>query len=436
MAACSEDQKAAETRSNPKHGAFTYELCQHLKSRAGQGRPTYRSICDYINTRLNSTQTPQAFGQDKLVFLETREMFVKASVQAIVQGNNATLPIGKAHGVKRGAVFINRFTVPNVLLTIEKVEDFESEGVLDGELGDAIPEFVPYQWYSENDMKFFVDTTLGGDFRTALKRALQDRIASNIEVKDGIGSVQNTTLGAIQFQLQRTIDGIEILAPTLGHGPLYCLGGEDNGVRSADALAHLFRFQQVHSLVDETSTPQFTASLDATSSRQAPFTKGHRVKYAFSNKDQCWLYFTVLNLSPGFNIQQMFPANDEPMKMPPGTTRYFSVTLKLPEELLKVSANQERPYRDIIRTVVTRGKPLPFKNMELPDIWNADLMGIGLRKESPRDARHAGADSASDFAWWIMDIEVFTKQEIHSSIAVWKYLCACYLITGTNKTSP
>lgn len=71
-------------------------------------------------------------------------MFVKASVQAIVQGNNATLPIGKAHGVKRGAVFINRFTVPNVLLTIEKVEDFESEGVLDGELGDAIPEFVPY----------------------------------------------------------------------------------------------------------------------------------------------------------------------------------------------------------------------------------------------------------------------------------------------------
>lgn len=372
-------------------------------------------MISYINIRLHLTQTPQAFGQDKLVFLETSEIFLKPSVQATIQGNNATLPIGKAHGVKRGAVFINRLTVPNVLLTIEKVDDFESEGVLDDELGDAIPEFVPYQWYSENDMEVFVDATLSGDFRTALQSALQERIASRVDVKENVGSVENRTFGGIQFQLQRTTDGIDISGPIFDQGPSYCLRGEDDGIRSADALAHLFRFQQVHSLVNETSTdtPLFTASLDATSSRQAPFTKGRRVKYAFTNKDQCSLYFTVLNLSPGFNIQQMFPANDEPMKMPPGTTRSLSVTLELPEEFLKVSANQERPYRDIIRTIVTRGKPLPFRNMELPDIWNADLMGYGLRKESARDARNArdaGVDSASDFAWWIVDIEIFTKQ--------------------------
>ncbi|KAK8139370.1 hypothetical protein PG984_002750 [Apiospora sp. TS-2023a] len=417
MAACQVDQVARETSYRSRHGIFTYELCRYLTRWDIDYRPTYQTIRDHIHHNMPSEQTPVVFGRDKLVFLETKETFLAAIVQATVNSQQAKIPIGKVHGVKVGAVFISRWGIPDVLLKIEQVDDLHSVGSLNCEL-NTIPEFLPFQWYPEASTEVLVDADLGVEFRTALQHGLQEGIASMVLVREETHPLSEAEV--IRFQLRTTDnDGINIIGPeSLGcEGPAWWLRtlGEsiqEKATKSADALAHLFRFTQVHSLRNEisTDTPNFRVTLDSTSSPDAPLAEHRKVKYEFENNDSCDLYFTVLDLGPGFHVGQMFPKQDGPQQVHPNAKRSFSFNLTLPSELQHARQSYESPHRDIIRTVVTRDCQTSLKSVELPDIWNATAMHCG-RRSLGRGGDNEHFHLGSDFAWWIEDKEVYTKRQ-------------------------
>ena len=413
MTACSDDQKAQEVEKNGKiYGAFTYEL-YHMLSRCTSTRlPMYYNIRNHIANR-HPSQTPRIFGKDKLVFLETTEMFVQAPVRAEMKGRRALLPIGKIHGVIKGAVFVSRLSEPEVVLKVDDVSDLTSKGEIERDMDEQVMEFVPFQWYSEKSLMVDVDPNTEGSFRTALQAKLQERIASevNIERNETTASDEDTT--AANFRLRRSNNNeLCISGPAMlgQEGPirgpnLQGASTEERVVRTADALAHLFRFCQVYELRKDASVEpeKFNVALSKQTSPENPLSEGEELQYTFYNEDREDLYLTVINLGPGFQIEQLFPPENMPERIPPGRGKTITIAFSIPPQL-----ESERPYRDVIRTVVTRGETQGFKSLELPDIWDTATMECGVPRGPGRTATFRG----SSFAWWIVDHEVYTRRSL------------------------
>lgn len=413
MTACSDDQKAQEVEQDGKiYGAFTYELYGMLSRCTPTRLPMFYNIRNLIASRRPS-QTPHIFGKDKLVFLETTETFVKAPVRAEMRGRRASLPIGKIHGVVKGAVIVGRLSEPEVFLKIDDVSDLTSRGEIERDMDEQVMEFVPFQWYSETTLMVDVDPNMEGSFRTALRAKLQERIASEVnrERNETTASGEDTT--AASFRLRRKndnelcISGLAILGQ---EGPirgpiLQGVSTEERAVKTADALAHLLRLCQVCELRKEAffEAARFNVALSKQTSPEEPLSEGEELHFTFKNEYREDLFLTVLNLGPGFQIEQLFPPENMPEGNPPGREKTITVAFSIPPQL-----ESERPYRDVIRTVVTRGETQGFKSLELPDIWDTATMECGVPSRPGRTATFRG----SSFAWWIVDHDAYTTRSL------------------------
>jgi hypothetical protein len=135
----------------------------------------------------------------------------------------------------------------------------------------------------------------------------------------------------------------------------------EKALKTADVLAHLFRFCQIYELRKEASwkADNFDIVWSKKSSPEETLNDGDKLQYTFKNEGPEDLYLTVLNLSPGFKIEQMFPPENMPERIPAGREKTFSITFSIPVQL-----KDGHSYRDIIRTVVTRGETQGFKSLE------------------------------------------------------------------------
>jgi len=123
------------------------------------------------------------------------------------------------------------------------------------------------------------------------------------------------------------------------------------------------------------------------------------------------LIFTVLDLSPTFRIGQLFPVGLPSMRIPPRASRSFNVRLSLPKQRYHAGS-----YRDIIRTVVTRGAPISLKALELSGIGEtSDILESGFARdllEMPRETEESIDEDGVGFAWWIHDFEILTGNRL------------------------
>jgi hypothetical protein len=424
MTACGEDQGAKEVDKNGRiYGIFTYELCHYLvsKQRDNLPRPTYLSISHYVDSCTPASQTPQVFARDRLAFLETKAVFVSASIQVKIRDDEASLPIGKAHGVKKGAVFINRLPQPEVTLVVDDVSDFNSKGTLHGDLGETVPEFVPHKWSSEEMIRVLVHPDLGPDFRIELQTLLQQRIASALSVQE-IGLRIREDDEAIHFMVRKAANNrVDISGPPTPRCPELRHYLDTSEINSSDAsvvkaaantIAHLFRFAQVCSLRSETQDrrPKFEVTPNFVTSPEAPLTSGCEVRCTFENKDHDTLYYTVLNLAPEYWIGQTILRDSRSLKVPAGETNHYESHVEIDQKVREIWKDSKPAYHDILRFIVTREQPLSLEYLELPDIWNSDQVTPYLDKGTIRKVPSGRYVPATpNVAWWTKDIDIYTK---------------------------
>ncbi|KAK8115632.1 Metacaspase-8 [Apiospora sp. TS-2023a] len=299
------------------------------------------------------------------------------------------------------------------IVSISEVDDHESKALVkSGFIQDPSQpiQLIPFRWSAET-LEIVVDPNLGHEFRETLGCDLGKRIAGNIHFPERSQLTESRDSQDIWFRLGINRNGgIDIFGPEQlvgDRGPVrgWTAKGktdEDRARESAIALAHLFRFGQILHLRNKSENP---ARFEATAN-QADATDVQKVDYEFQNLDGEELYFAVLILSPGFHVKQLFPNTGTLQEVPPSGRRSLKFRLTVPKELGgKEAHGPQHKYRDIIRTVVTKGKNLSLRSMELPDIWNADQVDKVRSSAYGRDADLL----ESDFGWWIQDDEMPTK---------------------------
>ncbi|KAI0887518.1 caspase domain-containing protein [Annulohypoxylon maeteangense] len=398
MAACGSQQAAAEKAIGGRtYGVFTHALCTFFEeNQAITTYPTYRTVHDSIE-RLMSPQTPQFYGRVRLAFLGQQEPFSVAPVVATVDRNIATLPVGKLHGVEKGAEFRAFPPTTAGVLSIFEVGDVESKAKLSSASATNLVKLFPHRWSSGKISKVSVQAI--PQFQKTLYEGLVNKIASGVEVGEVANFEQEHDPSVSIFRLAKTANGgIDISGPSplMGYeGPVRGLEikGESDDAQaqeSAIALSHLVRFEQILKLRDYKSSekPPFKVTIE---------TLGEKKKFRFENQDKDDLHFTVINLGPGFHIGQLYPADDHPKTIPKGETDWFSFCLSVPDELERDGTG----HRDIIRTVVTRHGKLLCKTWELPDIWNAK-QAFGPWHSGPVRKAELVED---DLCWWMQDDE-------------------------------
>lgn len=121
----------------------------------------------------------------------------------------------------------------------------------------------------------------------------------------------------------------------------------------------------------------------------------------FRNTSESELHFTVLVLSPGFHVKQLYPSQDFPKSVTSGHMLSFTFNITIPDPL-----NGYGEQRDIIRTVVTSGRRLSWKSLELPDIWNADQ--LSGERGGPRDG-----NVESECSLWVKDNVLLTTKQVY-----------------------
>lgn len=188
------------------------------------------------------------------------------------------------------------------------------------------------------------------------------------------------------------------------------LGGDnisDLATDAAIALTHLSRFKQILDFQQsEASSECPPIELALVLVKHGISKEDCKYKFVFENRSEDVLYATVMVFGPGFHIQQLFPSQDYPETVAPHSKRSFLFRIYIPDELKRVAATGEDiDHRDIIRTLVTRGRALSWKVLELPDIWNANQIELQHR---PAPGRHA-ATAEQDFEWWVQDREILTS---------------------------
>jgi len=414
MTACQNTEKAAEQNENGiVYGAFTLALIKYLQDPSNPPAPTYYAICDHTTNQLalwNLSQIPQVFGQDRLAFLEDYEPSSATLIFGELKDGIVSLPVGKVHGINKGSEFITVLTGFKTIFSISELYDLESKTkIVKGSaqnLSQSI-RVIPYRWSSEKTLNIIMDPELKRSFREMVISHLRNRITGNIQYTKGTESTENKYSKAAWFRLGVKEDGgIEIFGPkqVLGYqGPVrgWKTSGGTNDERakeSAIALAHLFRFGQIVHLQNKSED---AAPFQVTVNPQPGKNTMNVLDVLFQNNGDKELYFAVVILSPGFHVKQLFPTTDTLQAVLPGGRSRVSFFLTVPAELKHDKASdQQHGYRDIVRTVVTRGRNLSLKNMELPDIWNADQ---GENKRTRGLARDANL--LDPFSWWIRDYE-------------------------------
>jgi hypothetical protein len=128
------------------------------------------------------------------------------------------------------------------------------------------------------------------------------------------------------------------------------------------------------------------------------------IRLTIKNTKNEELYFAVLILSSGFHVKQLFPANDALESLPAGDTKSFPFFLSVADKLLRSVEDQNHTYREIVRTVVIRGKSVSLKSMELSSIW-AIGEGPDQQQNGPDRGGDGGGRLLEDVSWWIHDTE-------------------------------
>ncbi|KAK8031898.1 hypothetical protein PG990_001632 [Apiospora arundinis] len=422
VAACQSTEMAAERHEDgAAHGAFTLALKTYFQDPSNASTPTYRSICDRATGLLaswNLSQKPQVFGRDKLAFLEDYEPFLFNPIAGVLQNGVVSISVGRIHGFSKRTEFITTSTSSKLVVSISELDDHRSRAeIVSGFINDPSPfiELVPFRWSVKETLEVVIDPNLGQQFRKELIGGLGKRIAGDIQYPGESGLAENRGHKAIWFQVGSNENGsIDIFGPEQlvgGPGPVrgWKTRGESDNEKareSARAIAHLVRFGQILHLRNESQdTAPFRVTFESENSGNQ-----HKVHCVFQNVEDEELHFAVLILSSGFHVKQLFPSTDTLYAVPLRGRKSFSFTLTVRDELRRnAGKDRQHRYRDIIRTVVTRGKSLSLKSMELPDIWNADQWDK-QRSSDPGGSGGLGRDAnlLEDFSWWIQDDQKFT----------------------------
>ncbi|KAH6984212.1 caspase domain-containing protein [Ilyonectria sp. MPI-CAGE-AT-0026] len=381
MAACESHEMAAEKTVNGTcYGAFTHGLLACLKQNPlSEAIVTYRHLRDQMVERVKG-QTPRVYGRDRLVFFGDEEPFLATPIIVRLEEERIYLPIGKVHSIRERSEFTTYPPTSHTTFSVDRVDKFECSAPVPSDLHAQTLQqhhyqIVPRRWSLGDDiLQVLVHPSLGSEFQQALHAALQDRIVGDIEVTE---SSDDYGPDAAAFRVtERGNGGINITGPpslTGYEGPVR--GLDLTGVniaqlatKSAVALAHLTRFRQILSLSGNAS--QQLAPFELTLKPKlfgGNLSGGQGIEFVFRNTTKSQLHFTVLVLSPGFYVKQLYPSEDFPKSVDLGHEVSFAFNLTIPDSL-----NGYGEQRDIIRTVVTRGRRLSWKSLELPDIWNAD----------------------------------------------------------------
>lgn len=415
MAACQSREKAAEKDEDGiAYGAFTLALSKYFRNHSDTSNSAYRVVRDRAADQLalwNLSQKPQVFGRDRLAFFEDYEPILATPISATVENGTFFLPVGEVHGINLGAEFVTTSTRPKVVVSIKEVNDHSSTADVQigtvQDLSNPI-ELIPSRWSSREIFEVVMDPGLEDEFRETLPNELRMRIAGNIRFSEDFTPVKNRDPKAICFWLgTNKAGGIDILGPEQLVGAQEPVRGwksegktdKERAIDSARAIAHLFRFGQILRLRSQSQdTAPFRVSFESDSSNN------RKIRHVFENDDKEELYFAVLVLSPGFHVKQLFPPNDALQLVPAGNRKSFLFSLAAPDELKRCEVqDQHYTYRDIIRTVVTKGGSSSLKSMEMPDIWSTVKWD-----EKRLEALDRGERLLEDFSWWIQDDEKFT----------------------------
>ncbi|KAI1157270.1 caspase domain-containing protein [Nemania serpens] len=456
MTACQNTETASERNDDMTvYGAFTLALIEYFRDPSTPLAPTYHAICNSTTRKIASwkiSQNPQIFGRDRLAFLEDFEPISATPVFGTLNNGIVTLPVGKIHGINKRTEFVTISTKsPRVIVSINEVSDLESAANIIRGSAQALSQpslFIPYRWSSEHTLKITVDPKIRDSFQQKLLDGLESRICGEIKcVKEGemtknetpnvtwpwfrlaclktiirlfgtwipgngrsteaASSTKNEDSKAMWFRLGvKEGGGVDIFGPEkiLGdRGPVrgWKTEGETEDERareSAIALAHLFRFGQIlHLENDSKDAKPFKITIGSNPGENT----GRIINFTLQNNDNEGLNFAVLILSPGFHVKQLFPPTDTLQVVASGRTHSINFSLTVPDELKNSEPNnQQRGYRDIVRTVVTKGRNVSLKSIELPDIWNACLWDSQRTSSSGRDA-----NLEVPFNWWIHDVE-------------------------------
>ncbi|PON25452.1 hypothetical protein TGAM01_v205747 [Trichoderma gamsii] len=427
MTACGIKDRAAERIVDGKiHGAFTWELLDYLKNTGGKGAAgggnnlTYRTIMDQLNMRLKGqNQYPQVYGRDRLLFFRSSEPFSAAVLTVQLQDNNVVIPAGRAHGVNVGSEFVLFSEMPNHTLSVDEVDEFWSSVAISDRLLPLLEQHhytvILSRWnLGEETLQVYVDPAFGSDFRNYLQTQLQDWISSPIEVLESVEN-RNDVL-----RLERLGDGeVKI------RGPAWLTGSDDPvrplelrndnmnsiGVEAAVALAHLARFQQILLLGSQRSRDPLPFNVRIKSVTGVPistrFPLNQKFRYTFENKSNEELHVTIVVFSPEFSIEQLYPPRDSPQSIGRGQKKSFNFSMALPsgpEWTQKIICRTHR--QDIVRTLVTRGKRVSWKSLELPNIWDAGQTEL-CRKPSFLRGDPLGSEPAA-IEWWAYDEQIIT----------------------------
>ncbi|KAK7408678.1 hypothetical protein QQX98_009146 [Neonectria punicea] len=422
MAACESHELAAEkTLNGTSYGAFTHGLLACLKqNRPSEAIVTYRNLRDQIVKRVKG-QTPRVYGRDRLVFFGDEEPFSTTPLVVRLEGEKIYLPIGKVHGVRERSEFTTYPPTRHATFTVDRVDDLECSAPVPSDLHAQTLQqhhcqIVPRRWSLGDDiLQVLVHPPLGSEFQQALHAALQDRIVGDIEITEPNDSYGPDS--AVFRVTQRGNDGIDLAgSPSLTgyEGPvrgldLTGINTAQGATKSAVALAHLTRFRQILSLSGNAShqLAPFELTLKPKISG-GNLSGGQGIEFVFRNTTKSQLHFTVLVLSSGFHVKQLYPSQDFPESVDPGHKVSFTFNMTIPDPL-----NGYGEQRDIIRTVVTRGRRLSWKSQELPDIWNADQLA------DERSGLGRDANLLFECSVWVKDNVLLTTKQGKGDKVYW-----------------
>ncbi|KAK1979858.1 caspase domain-containing protein [Colletotrichum cereale] len=415
MAACESHELAAEDVLNGEPGGvFTQDLGLYLRSSMSRSLPvTYRVLRDHLAQQLTG-QTPVVHGRDRLRFFGSTEPVFNTPMIARIEGDMVHLPVGEAHGVHLTSEFTVDSPSSGLAFSMTEVDDFESKGVVVPELRQALAKCQnrvrPLWWsFGERLLHVSVDPSIGPMYRDLVHSGLEDRVSSSFEVVELGRNTSRPTMPTLRVERRDegcvTISGPEFLVGYAGPVRNLRLRGDtvgDLAANTAIALSHLGRFRQIMDIGERASPsprPFDVNILPDGAAYKSPFPDNQRFRFTLRNKGDDDLFVAVLDLGPGLDAKQVFPASDLPEKVARNQTRKFPFRLQIADELKQSGTSDEDVvHREIIRTVVTKDKPISWKTLELPHIWQASQVGLG---HSPR---YMVVESESE--WWVQDIEL------------------------------
>ncbi|KAK4231601.1 hypothetical protein QBC38DRAFT_466155 [Podospora fimiseda] len=123
------------------------------------------------------------------------------------------------------------------------------------------------------------------------------------------------------------------------------------------------------------------------------------------------LCLTILSLTPGFSVKQLWPAGASHQVVKRETEigpENMEFTIKLPEEVrVQRGDGQSTSHRDIIWIIVTDEKRegLSWRFLELPEIWQIDAKVYKQRAD--RNAEWVRSPSHC-ITWWVQDKPIYT----------------------------